>query len=313
MKNLVHVAVGVIEDGHGRVLIARRPDHVHQGGLWEFPGGKVAQGEDVIAALRRELHEEIGIDVRKTQSLISIKHDYGDKHVWLDVHRVTEFHGAAHGREGQPVKWVTPAELAAYNFPVANRGIINAICLPDRYMITGEFDNVSDCVAKMKSAVQQGVRLIQLRAKHLPTKDYLSLAEQALVVQSEGAFVILNTSLEIYTQTDAAGLHLTSQRLMQTQKRPVALDKLLSASVHNEMELAQAKNIGVDLLVISPVLPTSSHPTALALGWQRFAELAAMATCPVYALGGMRNIDISIAQRYGGQGIAGISVLWPKN
>ena len=313
MKNLVHVAVGVIEDAQGRLLIARRPDHLHQGGLWEFPGGKVAKGEDVISALRRELHEELGIDVRQTRPLIAIEHDYGDKQVWLDVHRVTEFQGVAHGREGQPVKWVTLAELAAFNFPAANRGIINAVRLPDRYMITGEFNSASDCVAKIQCAVQQGVRMIQLRAPHLSEGNYLLLAEQALVVQEQGSFVLLNTSLEIFAQTDAAGLHLNSQRLMQFLQRPVAMDKLLSASVHNEVELAQAKKIRVDLLIVSPVLPTTSHPHAMVLGWERFAELVACANCPVYALGGMRIEDIPTAQQYGGQGIAGISGLWPSD
>ena len=104
MKNLVHVAVGVIEDAQGRILIARRPAHLHQGGLWEFPGGKVAEHEDVLTTLRRELHEEVGIDIKQTKPLITIEHDYGDKQVWLDVHRVTAFQGEAHGREGQPVK-----------------------------------------------------------------------------------------------------------------------------------------------------------------------------------------------------------------
>ena len=313
MKNLVHVAVGVIEDAQGRILIARRPEHLHQGGLWEFPGGKVAEHEDVITALRRELHEEVGIDIKHTKPLITIAHDYGDKQVWLDVHRVTAFQGQAHGKEGQPVKWVTLAELVHFNFPAANRGIINALLLPDRYMITGAFNTIDECVAKIERAVQQGVRLIQLRAKHLPEKDYLLLAKQVLAVQAQGASVLLNTGVDIFTQTNAAGLHLNSQRLMQMQQRPVMADKLLSASVHNEVELAHAKKIGVDFVVVSPVLTTRSHPDAIALGWERFAELVTLANCPVYALGGMCVADIPKAQCHGAQGIAGISALWPAD
>ena len=312
MKNLVHVAVGVIEDAQGRILIARRPEHLHQGGLWEFPGGKVAEGEDIITALRRELHEEIGIDVSQTCPLITIEHDYGDKQVLLDVHRVTAFSGEAHGKEGQPVKWVTLAELSEFNFPAANRGILNAIRLPDRYMITGEFSNMHECVLKIQNAVQQGVRLIQLRAKHLADREYLLLAEQVLVVQAQGASVMLNTSVDVFARTNAAGLHLNSQRLMQMQQRPVSEEKLLSASVHNAVELDHAKKVGVDLLVISPVLPTTSHPAAIALGWEGFADLVAMANCPVYALGGMRNVDIPVALQHGAQGVAGISGLWPS-
>jgi len=311
MKNLVHVAVGVIEDAQGRILIARRPAHLHQGGLWEFPGGKVAEHEDVLTTLRRELHEEVGIDIKQTKPLITIEHDYGDKQVWLDVHRVTAFQGEAHGREGQPVKWVTLAELVHFNFPAANRGIINAICLPDRYMITGEFNTTNECVENIQSAVQLGVRLIQLRARHLSNKDYLLLAKQVIVVQAQGASVLLNTSVDIFTQTNAAGLHLNSQRLLQMQQRPVTADRLLSASVHNEVELAHAKKIGVDFVVVSPVLPTRSHPDATALGWERFAELVVLANCPVYALGGMAVKDILKAIELGGQGIAGITLFNP--
>jgi 8-oxo-dGTP diphosphatase len=306
MNSLVHVTVGVIEDSQGRVLIARRPDHVHQGGLWEFPGGKVTEGEGVIAALGRELHEELGIEVRQTQPLITIKHDYGDKQVCLDVHRVTEFQGEAHGKEGQPIKWVTIAELNALEFPAANRGIINAIRLPDKYMITDELATTAEYLETIKCAVRNGVRLIQLRAKHLSDEDYLALAVQVLPLQEQGISILLNTSVELFAQTDAAGLHLNSQRLMQTQCRPVSQSKLLSASVHNERELVQAKQIEVDLLVVSPVLSTASHPDANLLGWERFAELVANANCPVYALGGMTSDAIATVKNLGGQGIAGI-------
>ena len=308
MKNLVHVAVGVIEDAQGRILIARRPDHLHQGGLWEFPGGKIAEGEDVITALRRELYEEVGIDVNLTCPLIMIEYDYGDKQVLLDVHRVTAFRGEAHGKEGQPVKWVTIAELADYLFPAANRGIINAVRLPTRYMITDEYNSPQEYIEKVQLAVEQGVRLIQLRAKQLQENDYLVLSKQLLTVQTREVSIMLNTRLEIFTQTDAAGLHLDSQRLMQTQTRPVNAEKLLSASVHNEIELAHANKIGVDFLVISPVMPTLSHPDAIPLGWDGFAKLASKANCSVYALGGMVTSDIAKAVEMGGHGIAGITV-----
>lgn len=307
MSKLVHVAVGVIQDSTGRILIARRPEHLHQGGLWEFPGGKVAAGEDVLTALKRELHEEIGIDVEESTPLISIEHDYGDKHVWLDVHRVTGFSGEAHGKEGQPIRWVPIDELTKYDFPAANRGILNAIRLPDRYMITGTFANNHECLAKIQRAIEHGVRLIQLRAPHLNDAEYLALAKLVLPVQQNGVAVILNTSVTLFENTQAAGLHLNSTRLLQTQQRPVPNDKLLSASVHNEQELAHANKIGTDFIVVSPVLPTASHPAAPALGWQRFAELTVKANCPAYALGGLRLTDMQLAQQHGAQGIAGIS------
>ena len=98
--SVLHVAVGVIQAADGRVLIALRPNTVHQGGLWEFPGGKLEQGESVEQALSRELNEELGIHVLAVTLLIKIKHQYPDLAVLLDVYRVTEFSGEAFAREG---------------------------------------------------------------------------------------------------------------------------------------------------------------------------------------------------------------------
>ena len=123
----VHVAVGVISDGAGRILVARRAEHLHQGGLWEFPGGKVESSETVQAALRRELSEELAIDITVFEPLLKIAHDYGDKSVLLDVWWVAAFQGEPSGREGQPLRWVDIAELRALAFPAANVPVIAAI------------------------------------------------------------------------------------------------------------------------------------------------------------------------------------------
>ena len=125
--NTVHVAVGVVVNRDKRVLVARRHESQHQGGLWEFPGGKVAPGETVLQALARELQEEVNIAVRECSSLLKIAHDYGDKHVLLDVMVVNVFSGEAKGLEGQPVKWVTASELADMEFPTANREIVELV------------------------------------------------------------------------------------------------------------------------------------------------------------------------------------------
>lgn len=126
-KQSVHVAVGVIVDEHQRILIALRPDDVHQGGRWEFPGGKLESGESLQQALRRELLEELGLVVTAVRPLIEIRHDYSDKSVLLDVCWVDQFEGVAEGREGQPIRWVNAGELADYHFPDANLPIIRAV------------------------------------------------------------------------------------------------------------------------------------------------------------------------------------------
>ncbi|MEZ5555874.1 8-oxo-dGTP diphosphatase MutT [Haliea sp.] len=123
----VHVAVGVVLDEQRRVLISRRASAAHQGGLWEFPGGKVEPGESVERALARELREELGIGFATSQPLLLVPFNYGDKAVLLDVHLVTELEGNARGLEGQPLRWVTAEELGRYEFPAANVPIVSAV------------------------------------------------------------------------------------------------------------------------------------------------------------------------------------------
>jgi 8-oxo-dGTP diphosphatase len=123
----VHVAVAVILDRNRRILITRRDPDSHQGGLWEFPGGKVEDGESLTSALARELGEELGIEIGRTSALLEVRHDYSDKAVFLDVHVVWEFRGEARPLEGQPMAWVAPRDLRQYDFPAANQPILSAV------------------------------------------------------------------------------------------------------------------------------------------------------------------------------------------
>ncbi|CAI8158011.1 MAG: 8-oxo-dGTP diphosphatase [Pseudidiomarina mangrovi] len=123
----VHVAVGVIENADGQFYISRRLDHLHQGGKWEFPGGKVEAGETVYAALCRELLEECQITVQAATPFTVVQHNYADKQVVLDVWRVTAFSGAIGQAEGQEWRWVAAHELAAYEFPQANSDIVSML------------------------------------------------------------------------------------------------------------------------------------------------------------------------------------------
>jgi 8-oxo-dGTP diphosphatase len=132
----MHVAAGVLENARGEILVARRFDHAHQGGLWEFPGGKLEAGEEVRAGLARELAEELGIIVDAARPLIRVRHDYPDRHVLLDVWRIAAWHGRIHGREGQELKWLTAEALPGLPMPAADVPIVRAVRLPDRYLIT---------------------------------------------------------------------------------------------------------------------------------------------------------------------------------
>ncbi|PCJ91060.1 MAG: 8-oxo-dGTP diphosphatase MutT [Porticoccaceae bacterium] len=125
--SVVHVVAAVIVADDKKILLAKRPDHVHKGGLWEFPGGKLEDGESPSQALSRELEEELAISVLEATPLLKIQHDYPEKSVLLDVWQVTKFSGCAKGNEGQPIVWVKADELKEYQFPEANQPIIDEL------------------------------------------------------------------------------------------------------------------------------------------------------------------------------------------
>ncbi|QSX36923.1 MULTISPECIES: 8-oxo-dGTP diphosphatase MutT [Shewanella] len=126
MLKRIHVAVGIIQSGD-TILLAKRHGHLHQGGKWEFPGGKVEPGETVAMALARELKEEVGLEIHGCTPFMELAYDYPDKQVFLDIHLVNDFSGDAHGAEGQEIAWVPMSELSQYSFPDANRPILDKL------------------------------------------------------------------------------------------------------------------------------------------------------------------------------------------
>ncbi|MFM2478050.1 8-oxo-dGTP diphosphatase MutT [Celerinatantimonas sp. MCCC 1A17872] len=128
MSKEVNVVVGVIIR-NDEILIAKRSAKQHQGGLWEFPGGKVESGEGEVEALARELNEELGIEINPEacQKRQQIHHQYPDKAVNLNIYWVNDFSGTEQGKEGQPLKWVAKEQLADYPFPEANQPILDEL------------------------------------------------------------------------------------------------------------------------------------------------------------------------------------------
>ncbi|QEM83972.2 Nudix family hydrolase [Halomonas binhaiensis] len=313
VKRRVHVAAAaIVSSDDKQVLLARRPSNVDQGGLWEFPGGKLAPYETGLEALKRELHEELGIEILRAQPLIRIHHEYPDKHILLDVWQVRDFAGEPFGREGQAVRWVPMEELHSYPFPAANLPILRAVMLPCEFLITGEEGDEAAFDAKLEKALKEdGVRLVQLRAKGLDEDAYVARAERALgLCRQYGARLVLNAEPELLKRVDADGIHLTSQRLMSLERRPIIDSKWLSASTHDKAQLDQAARIGCDFVTLSPLRTTPSHPEVPPIGWHDFQELVERAGMPVFALGGMTRHDANHARAVGAQGIASIRDFW---
>jgi 8-oxo-dGTP diphosphatase len=123
MPSAVRVVAAALFDSAGRVLIAQRLPGKHMAGRWEFPGGKIDAHETERDALRRELHEELGIDVVEAERVLELTHDYPERRVHLSLWHVTRYRGDAHGRDGQALKWVRPAELAVEDLLEADQPI----------------------------------------------------------------------------------------------------------------------------------------------------------------------------------------------
>jgi 8-oxo-dGTP diphosphatase len=301
----LQVAVGVIKNAAGQILIAWRDKALPQGGLWEFPGGKIEQGETAAQALARELNEELAITVNAATPLMTVKHQYPDLKVQLNVFSVDDFSGTARGNEGQPCRWVNPDELARYRFPQANLPIITAAQLPPCYAILDDAD-APLLRANLHKILDNNITLIQLRLKTSPAKtvdDFVNYARS--LCQPRGVRLLVNSAVAGHGQRVVDGVHLTSRDLLALTQRPAAV-RWLAASCHNLEELRHAQSIGVDFAVLAPVLPTRTHPNAQTLGWAQFTAWVAEVNLPVYALGGMGCSDLATAQAAGAQGIASI-------
>ena len=127
MSPLVHVVAGALFDAAGRVLIAQRPAGKHMAGGWEFPGGKLDEGEDALAGLKRELREELGIEAHAAQRLLSYEHAYSDRSVLLDLWLVTRFSGEPQSLDAQALQWVDLDQLEHVGLLEADRPMIAAL------------------------------------------------------------------------------------------------------------------------------------------------------------------------------------------
>lgn len=310
-KQLVHVAVGVIRDQQGNILITRRPKHTHLGGLWEFPGGKLETGETVEQALCRELDEEVGIRVAKAAPLIKVRHEYdGFKQVLLDVWNVKAYTGTESAREGQMMRWVAPWRLNGMAFPDANLAIIKAVQLPDSYAIL-EGNSVAEVLDNCDHILQTGVRLLQLRIKALPSTDVSMVGELVLNrCRQKQVSLLVNSDLGLPVE-GFDGVHLSSRALMASSLR-LGGHAWVAASCHNLIELQHAEKLGVDFVVLAPVQATATHPEAGVLGWDGLKALIEHVNLPVFALGGLSLADRDKAVSSGAQGVAGISAFIEK-
>lgn len=313
---MLHVMAGVLRDAQGRVLLAQRPPGKHLAGSWEFPGGKLEAGESPQLALKRELREELDVHIEPQDGtpLIRIPWRYGERGLLLDAWQFTRWQGTPQSLEGQALRWQMPLDVDLATLAPADRPILQSLRLPAIYAITPADvrpDHAESWEARVLLALEQGIRLIQLRFPLWPIETVRTLAArlQTRAVQ-RGACLLLNGDVEgARGLGEGIGVHLKAAQLDALIERPLPWTQLIGASCHDVDQLARSAQCA-DFATLSPVAPTASHPQAPALGWLRFQDLAEAAALPVYALGGMTPGQAEEARKYGAQGVAGIGAFW---
>jgi len=123
-RKIQPVAVGIVIDPDQRILISKRPAHKIKGGFWEFPGGKIEDGETPGEALTRELQEEIGIRVLECEKLMQYHHAYEAYHALLEVYIVKRYEGVPQSLENQEIQWISDSQFSDFMFLEANNKII---------------------------------------------------------------------------------------------------------------------------------------------------------------------------------------------
>lgn len=316
MTKLVQVAVAILMQPNGEYLLASRPNGKGWAGWWEFPGGKIEAGEMPEHALIRESQEELGITPTQIQPWIKRRYDYPATHdaeaktVLLHFFFVHAWQGELQAREGQQLAWQHPRNLNVSPVLPANAPIMQALSLPPVYAIS----NVQDMgehafLQALKQQLDKGLQLLQIREPQLGDSALAQFSEE--ILQQCAPYdcrCLLNGSPEQALQLGYHGVHLNSQRLITLKQKPD--DLLVGASCHNRAELEQAQSLHLDFALLSPVLPTKSHPEANGMGWETFGETLNGLEIPVYGLGGMQPEHLSQALACGARGIAMQRAVW---
>ena len=312
-SEFIHIVIGIVKNTKGEVLVACRKPNTHLGGLLEFPGGKVKENETFINALNRELHEELNIDVRECSNLIQFPYSYPDRRVYLDVYTIDKYFGNIKANEFQHIEWRKLSSLSNNEFPSANHGIIQALQLPKVIAVTPNYgQDKDDFLYRFKKTIRnENISIIHLRSHNLNDHEYIRLAEECFKLCNESnKQLVLNRDIRSVNQIRGAGLHLTAKRLLSINERPFGEEFLVSASCHTHNEVRHACDINLDYIFLGPVLEKHLIKDSQLLGWDTFAEITRESTIPVYAIGGVCELDVESSRKFGGQGIAAIRDLW---
>lgn len=292
-KQPLRVAIALIVQ-QAKVLIGWRDAALHQGGCYQFAGGKVEANETPEQAVQREVLEEVGMTVQVLRLFEEISFEYPDRAVQLYFYLCQPL---SHEMQ-QGWQWVDVDRLDTFEFPAANQSIIQRLSWARHIAIT---------TATQRLNVKSGMGLCYLRHRTTLGEDIAQLHQQNIhVIVPVQDYLNLNPHI----QKMVFAVHLNSAQLQQYSSLEMLQGKNVIAACHHVADIQQANMLGCDAIFLSPVHRTSTHPERDGMGWEQFQQLAMQANMPVYALGGIGQQELETAQCYGAYGIAGISDFW---
>ena len=302
---VVDVAIGILQSPDGRVLMAERTATQISAGFWELPGGKVDPGETAAEAVVRELAEEIGVTALAVRPWIRYEHAFRLRRIRMFFFRVERWSGTPHGREGQRVAWVDPVHPDVAPILPSLERVLIALGLPSIYAVSdaARDGGAAGFLAHLEAALRAGLRMVHMREPAMAPDQRVLLARRvAALAAPHGAHVLLMGSALEARRAGLVGIHSSAAELRRLTSRPSV--KLWVASCHDAADLQRAERLGADAAVISPVLNSSAHPHVAPLGWAFVSKLAANASIPLFAQGGLSPAHLAHAQSAGAVGIA---------
>ncbi len=293
----LNIAIGLICH-QAKILVGWRFAQQHQGNKHEFPGGKCQAHELPIAACRREIQEEVGVDIADWRSLGCDEFDYGD--VFLRLHWFQANLPSNSLQKIPPIwHWFEREALLNLTFPKANQMILQRLQWPRELKITPCLSDV-----QTQHALLYWRPKIEFSALQLSQQlSDLNASELSRIMLNHALWIQLPKHLQQHIHT----VHLKHQQVMALNAADLNPTLRYVAACHNAASLHKAQQLGCDAILLSPVHATKSHPQATVLGWGGFSALAVQCDVPVYALGGLSKVDLIAAKSYGAYGVAGIS------
>ena len=305
---IVDVAVGILRNDN-KVLLAQRPPPKPYHGWWEFPGGKVENNESPEQALKRELKEELGINIDGCSPWIIRHHSYEHASVRLHFFLVSQWSGDVVPQENQNINWADPKNPEVTPILKANSIIFKALSLPPIYAITNFSELKDKFLIALKRKIENGLQLIQIREKNLEINDLIDFCKEIQrLTKNYDVSILLNSNIELAIDLGLDGVHLNSSQIYQDLSIPKGW--IIGASCHTPEDLKMVEEKKYSFALLSSVNKTQSHPELKPMGWEKFKQIINGFQIPIYALGGMTEHDKKNAYFSGSIGIASQRAIW---